>query len=78
MGVDDDQVAANLADAVAVYPVLQSVAVAAAVADRAEAIAHDFVPLIDTAPGTENALFATGWSTAGASPPRSSSCSPSG
>jgi sarcosine oxidase subunit beta len=60
--VDDDQVAGNLADAVAVFPALEGVELSAAVADRAEAIAHDFVPIIDTVPGIENALFATGWS----------------
>lgn len=60
--VDDDQVAGNLADAVAVYPSLADVEIAAMVADRAEAIAHDLVPIIDTVPGTTNALFATGWS----------------
>ncbi|MGI8796475.1 MAG: NAD(P)-binding protein [Acidimicrobiia bacterium] len=60
--VDDDQVAGNVADAVAVYPALEGVELVAAVADRAEAIAHDFVPIIDTVPGIENVLFATVWS----------------
>lgn len=60
--VDDDQVAGNLADAVAVYPSLAGVELVAAVADRSEAIAHDLVPIIDTVPGTTNAHFATGWS----------------
>lgn len=60
--VDDDQVAGNLADAIAVYPSLAGVPLVAAVADRAEAIAHDFVPIIDAVPGATNALFATGWS----------------
>lgn len=60
--VADDQVAGNLAEAVAVFPRLNGVPVALAVADRVEAIASDMVPIIDRIPGTSNAIFATGWS----------------
>ena len=60
--VVDDHVAGNLADAVAVFPRLQGVPVALALADRVEAIASDMVPIIDRIPGASNAFFATGWS----------------
>jgi len=57
-----DAVAGNLADAAAVFPSLAGVEVALAVADRAEAVSRDLVPIIDRVPGADNAFFATGWS----------------
>ena len=60
--VVDDQVAGNLAEAAALYPSLDGVSLEAAIADRSEAVSPDFVPIIDTVPGLNNAWFATGWS----------------
>ena len=57
-----DQVRGNVGEAVAVYPCLEGVAVAAAAADRWESVTVDGIPIIDQVPGTANALFATGWS----------------
>jgi sarcosine oxidase subunit beta len=57
-----DQVTGNLAQAVAVYPVLEGVAVQAAVADRLETQSIDGIPIIDRLPGASNLLIATGWS----------------
>jgi sarcosine oxidase subunit beta len=57
-----DQVEGNVAEAVAVYPCLEGVAVAEAVADRPETQTLDGIPIIDLVPGTSNAFFATGWS----------------
>lgn len=56
-----DAVARNLAEAVAVVPSLQGVALRTAVADRAESVAPDLVPIIDFVPGIANAMFAGGW-----------------
>lgn len=57
----DSEVAANVADAVAVYPGLQSLEVELADAGHLEALSPDGVPIIDRLPGLENAFFATGW-----------------
>lgn len=56
-----DAVARNLAEAVAVVPSLEGVALRIAVADRAESVAPEFVPIIDWVPGIENTMFAGGW-----------------
>lgn len=56
-----DAVAKNLADAVAVCPSLQGVALRTAVADRAESVGPELVPIIDFVPGVANAMFAGGW-----------------
>ncbi|MEZ4415782.1 MAG: FAD-binding oxidoreductase [Gemmatimonadota bacterium] len=56
-----ETVAGNVAQAVAVFPSLGGVRVASAWADRPETICIDGIPVIDRTPGTENVLFATGW-----------------
>ncbi len=57
-----DQVAGNVAEAVAVYPCLEGVGVAEAKTDRRESMTVDGIPIIDRIPGISNAVFATGWS----------------
>ncbi len=52
---------ANYADAVAVCPGLADVAIELADADHLEASAIDMIPVIDSVPGVDNALYATGW-----------------
>lgn len=56
-----DAVERNLAEAAAVYPSLQGVALRAAVADRAESVGPELVPIIDFVPGIANLMFAGGW-----------------
>jgi sarcosine oxidase subunit beta len=56
-----DQVRGNVAEAVAVYPGLDGVAVAEAAADRPESQTADGIPIIDRLPGVSNAWFGTGW-----------------
>ena len=51
----------NFADAVAVCPGLDNVAIELADADHLEACAIDMIPVIDGLPGADNALYATGW-----------------
>jgi sarcosine oxidase subunit beta len=60
--VDAAQVAANLADAVAAFPCLAGAGLSMTVADRAESVSPDMVPIVDRVPGSSNAFFATGWS----------------
>jgi sarcosine oxidase subunit beta len=60
--VQPDEVGANLEDAVAVFPALAGVAVGQAVADRAESISPDMVPIIDAVDTDPLVLYATGWS----------------
>jgi sarcosine oxidase, subunit beta len=65
----DDQVAGNVAEAVAVYPSLAGVRVARAVADRFESVSSDLLPIIDRVPGVANAVVMTapsgqGWGAA--------------
>jgi sarcosine oxidase subunit beta len=57
-----DQVAGNFAEAVAVYPILATSAVAEADASRTETISIDGIPIIGRLPGADNMLVATGWS----------------
>ena len=57
-----DQVAANQAEAVAVYPCLAEVSVNDAAADRPETCTVDDIPIIDVLPGANNMIVATGWS----------------
>jgi sarcosine oxidase, subunit beta len=57
-----EQIQGNVAEAVAVYPCLQGIAVAEAAADRPETLAVDGIPIIDRVPAMSNAFFATGWS----------------
>jgi sarcosine oxidase subunit beta len=54
-------VAGNVAQAVEVFPALEGLRVAQAVADRPETICLDGVPIIDHLPGAENVLVAVGW-----------------
>ena len=60
--VDAAQVAANLDDAVATFPCLAGVGLSTAVADRAESVSPDMIPIVDRLPGGTNAFLATGWS----------------
>ena len=60
--VDAAQVAANLADAVAVFACLAGALLSESVADRAESVSPDMVPIVDRVPGVSNAFVATGWS----------------
>jgi sarcosine oxidase subunit beta len=60
--VQSDQVAGNMAEAVAVYPCLAGTAIAQTAADRLETDTADHIPIIDRVPGLDNAYFATGWS----------------
>ena len=57
-----EEVAANVADAVAVYPSLEGLKVEIADAGHLEADSIDGIPIIDRAPGLANVIFATGWS----------------
>ena len=57
----ESEVAANVADAVAVYPSLQGLGIERADAGHLEALSLDGVPIIDRLPGLENAYVATGW-----------------
>jgi sarcosine oxidase subunit beta len=52
---------ANVADAVAVYPMLADIKVAIADVSHLEAYTIDLVPIIDRLPAVANAYFATGW-----------------
>jgi sarcosine oxidase subunit beta len=52
----------SLADAAAVYPELEDATVDLVVADRAETVTQDFLPVIDRLPGTEQVWLAAGWS----------------
>ncbi|MGB0388371.1 MAG: NAD(P)/FAD-dependent oxidoreductase [Ardenticatenaceae bacterium] len=60
--VQPDQVAGNLAEAVAVYPSLAGVAVAEVSVERWETESIDNIPIIDRLPGTKNLFIGTGWS----------------
>lgn len=57
-----EEVAANVADAVAVYPALEGLKVETADAGHLEADSIDGIPIIDRPPGLANVIFATGWS----------------
>ncbi len=57
-----EQVAGNLAEAVAVYPSLRGVKIAEADASRQESVCVDEVPIIGPLPGAENLLVGCGWS----------------
>jgi len=56
-----EAVAANVADAVAVYPGLQGLEVEIADAGHLEAESLDGIPTIDRVPGLANAIMASGW-----------------
>jgi sarcosine oxidase subunit beta len=55
----DDQIAGNVAEAVAVYPSLAGVRVVHAMADRFESVSIDLLPIIDRIPGVANAVVVT-------------------
>ena len=57
-----EEVAANVADAVAVYPSLEGIRVETADAGHLEADSIDGIPIIDNPPGLTNVIVATGWS----------------
>ncbi|MEM7122581.1 MAG: FAD-binding oxidoreductase [Pseudomonadota bacterium] len=57
-----ENVAANVADAVAVYPSLADLKVETADAGHLEADSIDGIPVIDRLPGLANVILATGWS----------------
>jgi sarcosine oxidase subunit beta len=52
---------ANVADAVAVYPMLADIKIAVADVSHLESYSIDLVPIIDRLPAVTNAYFATGW-----------------
>lgn len=52
---------ANVADAVAVYPMLADLRIETANVSHLEAYSIDLVPVIDRLPAVANAYFATGW-----------------
>ena len=54
-------IAANWAEAIALFPAIESLQVAEAMADRAETNALDQIPVIDRVPGTSNVLVGCGW-----------------
>lgn len=56
-----DEVAANVADAVATYPALDGIEIETADTGHLESLSPDGVPVIDRVPGTANAWFATAW-----------------
>ncbi|NNE23143.1 MAG: FAD-binding oxidoreductase [Rhizobiales bacterium] len=56
------EIAANVADAVAVFPSLEGIEIEVADAGHLEAVSIDRVPVIDRLPGLDNVYFATGWS----------------
>jgi sarcosine oxidase subunit beta len=57
-----EQVAGNVAEAVAVYPSLSGVAVHEADSSRSESVCIDGIPIIGRLPGASNLLIGTGWS----------------
>lgn len=60
--VNDESVAGNVAEAVALYPSLAHLQVAEANVGHLESVSVDDIPIIDTAPGVDNLWFGTGWS----------------
>jgi sarcosine oxidase subunit beta len=56
------EIAANLADAVAVYPALEDLEIELADAGHLESNSIDGIPVIDRPPGLANVIFASGWS----------------
>lgn len=59
---EPEQVAGNLAEAVAVYPCLAGIGVQEATADRWETETIDNIPIIARLPGADNMIIGTGWS----------------
>ncbi|MCB0186568.1 MAG: FAD-binding oxidoreductase, partial [Caldilineaceae bacterium] len=57
-----DQVTGNVAEAVALYPILDGVAIVDAAADRLETESADGIPIIDQVSGIANLYYGTGWS----------------
>ncbi|MDF1794655.1 MAG: FAD-binding oxidoreductase [Thalassobaculaceae bacterium] len=57
-----EEIAANVADAVAVYPSLAGIEIEAADTDHLEAESIDAVPMIDQLPGNPHVIYAAGWS----------------
>jgi sarcosine oxidase subunit beta len=57
----EEEVAANVADAVAVFPALEGIEIEVADAGHLEAVSVDGVPIIDRLPGLENGYYGTGW-----------------
>jgi sarcosine oxidase subunit beta len=60
--VDPVEVEANVDDAAAVFPSLHGVPIESAICDRAESVARDLLPIVDSVPGCANAIVAAGWS----------------
>jgi len=58
--VDRTEVEANLADAFAVFPALEGIAVQETVTDRAESVTRDMLPIVDQLSG--KTFVAAGWS----------------
>ena len=66
--VPESTIAANLAEAVRVYPMLEGVKIERAVADRFEAISPDRLPVFDSPSGIDNLWIGTGSSGEGWAP----------
>ncbi len=58
----ETEIAANVADAVAVYPSLEGLEIEVADAGHLEADSVDGIPIIDRLPKVSNVFLATGWS----------------
>jgi sarcosine oxidase subunit beta len=56
-----ERVTGNWSEAVAVFPELATLKVVDARADRTETASVDGIPIVDRAPGVDNAIFAVGW-----------------
>lgn len=56
-----EEVAANVADAVAVYPALEGIEIETADTGHLEADAIDGIPVIDQLPGNPHVIYASGW-----------------
>jgi sarcosine oxidase, subunit beta len=56
-----EEIAANVADAVAVYPGLEGIEIDAADTDHLEADSIDGIPVIDQLPGNPHVIYAAGW-----------------
>lgn len=57
-----EEIAANVADAVAVYPSLDGIEIETADTDHLEADAIDAIPIIDQVPDNPHVIYAAGWS----------------
>ena len=57
----EPSISTNFADAVAVFPCLETATIELGDADHLETVSIDNIPVIDVVPGTDNAIYATAW-----------------